>query len=94
MPELNGICYPDKPIKEIKVTKIEVERDYLLKIVFNSGELKYFDFSSLLSTPVFAPLKDKTLFNSVSLEFGIPIWNNGEIDISPAYLYNQGKQKK
>ncbi len=91
MYELNGICYPDNPIKEIKITKIEVAKDYLLKIEFNTGELKYFDFSSLLNTPVFSPLKDKSLFDSVSLEFGIPTWNNGEIDISPAYLYKLAK---
>ena len=91
MYEVNGICYPDNPINEIKITKIAVLKDYLLKISFNTGELKYFDFSSLLSTPVFSPLKDKQLFDSVTLEYGIPIWKNGEIDISPAYLYKNSK---
>ena len=91
MYEVNGICYPDNPINEIRITKIEVEKDYLLKIVFNTGEIKHFDFSSLLKTPVFSPLKDKSLFDSVTLEFGIPVWENGKIDISPAYLYKLGK---
>ena len=33
----------------------------------------------------------KTLFNAVSLDHGIPVWQNGDIDISPEYLYENGK---
>ena len=90
MYERNGICYPDKPIKEIKVTDISIKNDYILKVTFNNGELKIFDFASLLDTPAFKLLKDKSIFDNISLDFGIPTWNNGEIDISPAYLYKYG----
>ena len=85
---INGICYPDNETKEIKVLKVEAEKDFILKLLFNTGETKTFDFKSMLDKSAFIPLSDKNIFNAVSLEHGVPIWQNGEIDISPSYLYN------
>ncbi len=40
-----------------------------------------------LKVHAFVPLNDVQIFNGVSLEFGCPVWNYGEIDIAPEYLY-------
>ncbi len=78
--------------KEIlKVVEVKTLPEYNLWIKFNNGEIRLFDFSSLLDKPVFVPLNDKALFNAVSLDHGIPVWQNGDIDISPEYLYENGK---
>ena len=42
---INGICYPNKETKEIKVLKVEAEKDFILKLLFNTGETKTFDYS-------------------------------------------------
>ena len=61
--------------------------NYLLWIRFNTGEARVFDFKPLLDSPAFAPLADKAVFRDVYIDYGIPVWNDGEIDISPEYLY-------
>lgn len=45
---------------------------------------------NLIDSPVFSPLKDKNIFNSVYIDYGCPVWNNGMIDIAPEYLYENG----
>ena len=75
----------------LKVVEVKTLPEYNLWIKFNNGEIRLFDFSSLLDKPAFVPLNDKALFNAVSLDHGIPVWQNGDIDISPEYLYENGK---
>jgi len=65
--------------------------DYKLKAEFINGEIKIYDFSPQLEFPAFRPLKDKKLFSKVSLDHGIPVWLDGEIDIAPEILYYNGK---
>lgn len=31
------------------------------------------------------------VFNNVTIEHGVPTWNNGNIDISSEYLYEAGE---
>lgn len=88
---IEGIAYPDKKTDLLKITEVKVLPGYTLWLKFSTGEEKVFDFSSLLDAPAFLPLKDKSLFDSVRLERGFPIWNDGDIDISPEYLYKNGK---
>jgi hypothetical protein len=35
-------------------------------------------------------LKDATVFKTVALDHGVPVWCGGEIDISPEKLYQDG----
>jgi len=73
-----------------KIVSIYNISDYKLKVEFINGEVKIYDFSSQLDFPAFKPLKDKKIFSKVSLDHGIPIWLDGEIDIAPEVLYYDG----
>ena len=87
---INGIAYSgdnDKPITVISARALE---DYTLWLRFSTGETKTFDIAPLLSTSAFQLLSVENLFKSVYVEYGIPVWNNGEIDIAPEYLYQNG----
>ena len=55
-----------------------------------SGEAKIYDCKPLLEKAGFAPLKDVAVFNSIYIDYGIAVWLNGDIDISPNELYENG----
>jgi len=86
----NGIAYAGEPTQPIKISGVRPMEDYMLWVRFNTGEAKTFDFKGLLDTPAFAPLKDKSIFNAVYIDYGCTVWNNGDIDIAPEYLYENG----
>lgn len=48
---------------------------------------KVFDFTPLLKDVGFAPLKDEHTFAGVYIDYGVTVWNDGDIDIAPEYLY-------
>lgn len=48
----------------------------------------------MLETPAFAPLADDSVFKSVYIDYGIPVWNDGDIDIAPETLYSEGTAAK
>jgi len=73
-----------------KIVAIDNISDYKLKVEFINGEIRIYDFSSQLDFPAFRPLKDKKIFSKVSLDRGIPVWLDGEIDIAPEVLYYDG----
>jgi hypothetical protein len=54
---------------------------------FNNGEARIADLKPLLSTPAFAPLAEEARFRDVYIDYGVPVWMDGEIDIDPDYLY-------
>lgn len=87
---IDGIAYAGEKSPAIKVSGVRPLKDYKLWVRFNTGEAKIFDFKPLLDTPAFAPLKDVAVFNSVYIDYGITVWNNGDIDIAPENLYNDG----
>ena len=87
MPEL---CRAGEPKPITKVLSVRPLDDYKLWIRFTNGDVKEFDFTPLLDEPAFKPLKDKTVFNSVYVDFGCTVWNNGDIDIAPEYLFEKG----
>ena len=41
---------------------------------------------------VFAPLADISTFNAVYIDYHTTVWNNGEIDIDPEILYENGEE--
>lgn len=83
----NGIAYAGERKPEVRVSGIRPMENHLLWIRFNTGEAKVFDFKPLLDAPAFAPLKDESVFKGVYIDYGIAVWMDGDIDIAPAYLY-------
>ncbi|MCI5925154.1 MAG: DUF2442 domain-containing protein [Oscillospiraceae bacterium] len=88
---IDGIAYAGEPKPPRRISGVRPLKDFKLWIRFNDGIAKIFDFKNLLSSPAFAPLNDKSVFNSVYIDYGVPVWNNGEIDISPEYLYQNSE---
>ena len=86
----NGIAYAENPKPILKISGVRPLDDYKMWVRFNTGEAKIFDFSPLLNTPAFAPLKDKEVFNSVYIDYGVTVWLDGDIDIAPEYLFDNG----
>jgi hypothetical protein len=86
----NGIAYAGEETPLIKISGVRPMEHYKLLIRFNTGETKIFDFEPELHYPAFSPLKDKKVFDSVYIDYGVTVWNDGEIDIAPEYLYKNG----
>ena len=74
----------------LEVSNAEYIRDYLLKITFNTGEIKLVDLQNSLQGPVFEPLKDKNFFKQFSIHYNTVEWGNGA-DFAPEYLFEVGK---
>jgi hypothetical protein len=87
---IDDIAYAGENTPTIKVKSVRPLEDYKLWLRFSTDEEKIFDFSPLLVMPVFAPLKDKSLFEGVYVDFGVPVWMDGEIDLAPEKLYTEG----
>lgn len=91
---LDGIAYSGNRTPELKVSGVRPMDNYLLWVRFNNGEAKVFDFKPLLEKPAYAPLKNVDVFKGVYIDYGIPVWNDGDIDISPEYLYENGQNER
>lgn len=87
---VDGIAYAGEPTPKIAVWGVRPLDDYKLWVRFNTGEAKVFDFKPLLDKPAFAPLADKAVFRAVYIDYGVTVWNDGDIDIAPETLYEQG----
>lgn len=87
---INGIAYAGEAAPSVAVCGVRPMDDYKLWLRFNTGETRIFDFKPLLDRPAFAPLADETAFRSVYIDYGVPVWNDGEIDIAPETLYANG----
>lgn len=84
---VNGIVYAGNPIKEIKVQAVKPLDDMMIIVTFTSGEKRLFDATPLLSMPAFKALENDSIFESATVEHGVVVWNDGEIDIAPEYMY-------
>ena len=62
-------------------------KDQKLWVLFSTETAKIVDLTPLLEAPAFVPLADEEIFRSVYIERGITVWNAGEVDIAPEYLY-------
>lgn len=64
---------------------------YRIAVLFNDGVKKIVDFTNLLkrNMPVFKPLENINLFKKFTVTDTLE-WNNGNIDIAPEYLYENG----
>ena len=84
---IDGIAYAGEQKAPIKVNGVRPLDGRRLWLRFNTGEIKVFDCTPLLSFPAFAPLNDPAVFSGVYIDCGVTVWNDGEIDIAPEYLY-------
>lgn len=87
---LNGIAYAGEPTPALKVSGVRPLEDFRLWVRFNNGEARIFDFKPLLNSPAFAPLSNPDIFKSVYIDYGVAVWNDGDIDIAPEELYEKG----
>ena len=82
----NGYVYGGTPTETLKVTSVRTMADMILILTFNTGETRLFD-ATVLEGKAFEPLQNPDVFNSATVEFGMVVWNNGEIDCDPEYMY-------
>lgn len=87
---VDGIAYAGEPAPVIKVLGVRPLEGHRLWLRFSTGEVKVFDFSHLLTMPAFAQLTEDAVFRSVYIDYGVTVWNDGEIDIAPELLYKDG----
>ena len=74
----------------LEITGAEYEGGYTLKVLFNDGECRRFDFAELIEHyPVFAPLSDIKRFKEFNITDTLE-WDGGRIDIAPEYIYEHG----
>jgi hypothetical protein len=86
----DGVAYAGDPNPILGVRHVRPLDGYQLLVSYSNGEKRITDMTSLLDRPAFQPLKDKSVFDRISVEYGIPMWLDGEIDISPEWLYEHG----
>ena len=70
-----------------KVTRLERQSVFRLRVRFNDGSEGVHDFTALVHEPgpMLEPLRNDAYFGRVFLEFGAPTWPNG-FDIAPEWL--------
>lgn len=91
---VNGIAYAGEPKPVLKVNGVRALEDFRLWVRFNNNETRVFDFKPLLQLPAFKPLSNPDVFKTVYIDYGITVWNDGDIDISPETLYEKGTVPK
>lgn len=88
---IDGIAYAGKPKTEIKVSGVRILPDWKIWIRFSTGEAKIYDFKPMLEYEAFKPLKDYDLFKEAYIDYGVLVWNDGDIDIAPEELYENSE---
>ena len=91
---VDGIAYAGEPITSPRVTGVRPLPDWQLWVRFNDSEAKIYNFKPLLEYPAYKPLKDIELFKQCYIDFGGVMWCDGDIDIAPEELYNNGVSVK
>lgn len=88
MYELNGICYAGEPQPVLRISGVCPLPDFHLWVRFTTGETRLLDCKPVLrELPAFAPLADPAAFRQVYLDIGTVVWNDGQLDLSPEYIY-------
>jgi len=74
----------------IKVVGVRPLDGHRLWLRFSNNEERVFDCSPLLEFPVYRKIIDAEAFASVYLDYGVPTWLDGSVDIAPGMLYERG----
>ncbi|GBE32248.1 hypothetical protein BMS3Bbin05_01157 [bacterium BMS3Bbin05] len=72
----------------LSVIDVKPIEEYKLLIKFKNNEERIFDVSPYLKIGKFAELKNKALFNSVTVSFDSIKWAN-HLDMDPEFLYEK-----
>jgi len=72
----------------LQVKEVSTAPGYLLKVLYENGELRQFDMKPYFEKGIFKALKDDKLFNSVKPSFDTVRWSN-LADIDPEVLYTE-----
>ena len=69
------------------VTAVRDIEPYILDVTFEDGARRRVDVAPVLHKPVFAPLRDPSVFAAVSVDpvLGPVVWHNGA-DLAPEFL--------
>jgi len=86
---INGIAYASEKQQDILVKDIRVLDDLIMIVTFSTGEQRLFDATCLLEYPAFKVLEDETVFKTAKVEYGVVVWQNGEIDLAPETMYEK-----
>lgn len=86
---VDDICHAGNPDAEVRVVEAKPLVGGMLLVTFLSGERKLFD-TTLLEGSAFAPLSDERVFATAKVEHGFVSWMDGEIDLAPEFLYENG----
>ena len=71
-----------------RVTHVEPQPNYRLRLTFTNGEVHIFDMMPYLDTGIFRALRDMAVFNTVRPVLGSIQWSN-EADLCPDTLYEK-----
>ena len=91
MREIDGVCYADALGNEKRILEAVPQADGMLLVVFSTGEKRVFD-TMAVSGSAFAPLREGTAQQTVSVEHGFVSWLDGEIDLAPEYIYEHSQE--
>lgn len=65
---------------------------YTLKVRFNDGCWRTFDFSTLFGThKVYEKIRDLNVFKQFTLDGWAVSWLDGNVDVAPEYIYEHGQ---
>ena len=86
---VDGIAYTGEATAELAVKNVKVLDDMYVIVEFSTGEKRILDATVLLEYPIFKKLHDPEVFATASVEDGVLVWMDGEIDIGTTTLYNK-----
>lgn len=86
MYEKDGIVYADNPEPMLFVKDVKHMYSGVYLVKFSNEQVRLFD-STVLTGPVFEPLRDPEIYKNPVIQYGIVTWDNGQIDCSPDYMY-------
>lgn len=73
--------------KLLDVVSVETLPEHQLYLIFENGEKRIFDMTSLLKKSPFQRLKGAPLFRLAKVDYGTVVWP-GDIDVAPETLYD------
>lgn len=78
--------YNEMKLANPAVTSVECKDDYLLSVVFDSGESGLLDMKPYLNFGVFKKIQDPCIFKTAHVSFDTIAWESGA-DLAPEFVY-------